>query len=396
MVKFTSVLAAAGFAMLPLASQAATPTLGEVLKASGISANGYVDFGTTVNNRSADGVGGIGGLGAGAAGGAKNGAFRLNQVGLTVTTALSDNFSGTLDVLAGNDALAIATDTAGDIKLKQGYISYKNGGLTVMGGRFITLAGAEVINSSQNANATRSYLFTLQPALHTGVRTSYAFGNVVTLTGGLVNSAVATAPNENNKNKAVELQVAFVPFDGFSNAVTMYQGIEPAQVAGSPDNKVNPLLIDVVSSLQITKALSVGLNYDHIRNTGAAAGYGSGFAAGASPFANAQVTNGIALYSSFQLCDALRLGGRAEYVRQTNNAGAGTLGTDINVQTYTLTSEYGVSKNFSVLSDLRFDKATGYGAGGAVPGVTPFANSTNAADAGNALTSLTVKGIYRF
>lgn len=375
MVKFTSVLAAAGFAMLPLASQAATPTLGDVLKASGIAANGYVDFGTTVNNRGTNtgATSGIGGIG-----GAVDGAFRLNQIGLSVTTGASEGFNGTLDLLAGKDAAAIGADAAGDIKLKQAYVSYANGGLTVMGGRFITLAGSEVINSSQNANATRSILFmTLQPLTHTGVRTSYSFGKMVTLTGGLLNSVNnggGAVDAENNHNKTYEASVAVTPFDGFNNAVTVYVGNEAA--SGTATN--NPLLVDVVSSLQITKALSVGLNYDHARN-GTVAG---------------QQTNGVALYGSFQLCDALRLGGRAEYVKQTNNA-AGTLGTNLNAYEYTLTAEHAVSKNFSVLSDLRFDKNTGY-TGGVLGGETkPYGNGTGA-NAGNALTSLTIKGIYRF
>jgi len=370
MVKFTSVLAAAGFAMLPLASQAATPTLGDVLKASGITANGYVDFGATVNNRGTNGFNGIGGLQ-----GATDGGFRLNQVGLSVTTGASEGFNGTLDLLAGQDAQAIGADGTGDIKLKQAYVSYANGGLTIMGGRFVTLAGTEVINSSQNANATRSLLFTfLQPAQHTGVRTSYSFGKVVTLTGGLLNSATTVGASDNNHNKSYEAQVAVTPFDGFFNAVTMYTGNEAA--SGTATN--NPLLIDVVSSLQITKAISVGMNYDHQRNGTAG-----------------QQTNGVALYSSFQICDALRLGGRAEFVKQTNSA-AGTLGTNQNNQEYTLTAEHSVSKNFSVLSDLRWDKATGYATTGTIASETkPFGNGTGA-NAGNALTSLTIKGIYRF
>ena len=370
MLKFTSVLAAAGFAMLPLASQAATPTLGDVLKASGISANGYVDFGSTINNRGTNAFAGIGGLQ-----GATDGAFRLNQVGLAVTTGTSEGFNGTLDLLAGMDAQAIAADGTGDIKLKQAYVSYGNGGFTVMGGRFITLAGTEVINSSQNANATRSLLFSfVQPAQHTGVRTSYAFGKVVTLTAGLVNSATGAAPaaNDNNHNKSYEAQVAVTPFDGFNNAVTVYVGNEAP--SGTATN--NPLLVDLVSSLQVTKAISLGLNYDHQRNGTAG-----------------QQINGLAGYASLQICDALRLGGRAEFVKQTNNA-AGTLGTNVNNQEYTFTTDYAVSKNFNVLSDLRWDKQTGNTAGTpATP--TPFGNGTGV-NGGNALTSLTIKGIYRF
>lgn len=376
MDKFTRVLAVAGFAMLPLASQAATPTLGEVLKASGITANGYVDFGTTLNNRGAENVGGIGGLN-----GATEGSFRLNQIGLAVTTALSENFSGTLDLLAGQDAIAVASDETAGIKLKQAYVSYTNGGLTVMGGRFVTLAGAEVINSSQNQNATRGLLFTLmQPLSHTGVRASYSFGKMVTLTGGLLNSSNSTAVNDNNHNKSYEVQVAVTPFDGFTNAVTFLQGQE------ATGNGASPMLIDVVSSLQITKALSVGMNYDHARN----GGVNQAFTFGRSTVTGSAVqTNGVALYSSFQLCDALRLGARGEYIEGV--ASPTTADNRVEAFEYTATADYAVSKNFNVLTDVRFDKLIGNTGTG---NLNAFGNSTEGA--GNAMTSLTIKGIYRF
>ena len=395
MSKFTSVLAAAGFAMLPLASQAATPTLGDVLKASGITANGYIDFGNSINNRGTDGYAGVGGLQ-----GAQHGSFRLNQVGLTVNTALSDNFSGVLDVLAGQDAQAIPSDAGSDIVFKQAYINYTSGNLTVMGGRFITLAGSEVINSSQNANATRGLLFSfLQPSTHTGVRATYAIGKTVTVTGGVVNSALATgipilgafAPIgaggaaggvvDNNTQKTLEAQVTFAPFDGFSNALTYYRGIEGKNVADpAPHGTAAPYLVDLVSSLQVTKALSLGLNYDF---------YDTQFAPTDSRM------NGVALYGNLQVCDTLRLGGRGEFVTLANGPGLVPGDSRFNAFEYTLTGGYSVAKNMDIITDVRFDKITG------PQGLTPpvFGQGTfgtASAKNGNALTSLTIKAIYKF
>ena len=411
MLKFTSVLAAAGFAMLPLASQAATPTLGDVLKASGISANGYVDFGSTWNNRGADGVGGIGGLQ-----GAKNASFRLNQVGLAVTTATSEGFSGTLDLLAGQDALGYGGNNGGgDIILKQAYAQYTNGGFTVLGGRFVTLAGFEVVNSSQNQNATRGLLFTiLQPTNHTGVRASYTINKVVTLTGGY-NNSVNGLTTDNNTQKTLEAQVAVSPFDGFNNALTFYYGTETASnnapnapFAGMNNNKFNPYLVDLVSSLQVTKALSLGLNYDYAYDqpfaptisVGGAAPTGAVTAASG----NGARSHGIASYASFQICNDLRLGGRAEYITTSFNQGVlSPTDSRVNQFEYTLTSDYAVTKNFSVLSDVRFDKQigpNGYTPGTRFAGTTTtlggFAPSNASNGGGNAMTSVTIKGIYRF
>lgn len=406
MLKFTSVLAAAGFAMLPLASQAATPTLGDVLKASGITANGYVDFGSTWNNRGTDGYAGVGGLQ-----GAKDVSFRLNQVDLAVTTALSEGFNGTLEVLAGQDAQAITADGTGDIKFKQAYASYTNGGLTVMGGRYITLAGSEVINSSQNINATRGLLFSfLQPSTHTGVRASYAFGKVVTLTGGYANSALAVGVPfvgtggaaaltvDNNPQKTLEAQVAVTPFDGFNNALTYYRGVEQG---GATTPRSAPALLDLVSSIQVTKALSFGLNYDWYNAQNVFAGTG-----GVANTTSSQI-HGVALYSNFQICEALRLAGRAEYVEGSSTlyTGAGTpTGTDSRFDgfEYTLTTGYAVAKNFDVITDVRFDKLIGTGGntgagtnvfGQGAPNFTPANGDTTK---GNALTSVTVKAIYKF
>jgi hypothetical protein len=375
MFKFTSVLAAAGFAMLPLASQAATPTLGDVLKASGISANGYVDFGSTWNNRGVNGIGGIGGLA-----GANNVSFRLNQVGLAVTTATSEGFSGTLDLLAGQDAPQYGGNNGGgDIILKQAYAQYSNGGFTILGGRFVTLAGFEVVNSSQNQNATRGLLFTMmQPTNHTGVRASYAFGKVVTLTSGFSNSAAASATNDNNTQKTLEAQVAVTPFDGFNNALTFYRGIETPDInngAVTPNNKTAPFLLDFVSSLQVTKALSLGLNYDFTRAQNVAG----------------TATHGVATYASFQICNDLRLGGRAEFMEASNSATPG-LDSRVTAFEYTFTTDYAATKNFNVLTDVRFDKRIG--ANGTTPAA--FVAAQNVGNTGNAMTSVTVKGIYRF
>jgi hypothetical protein len=376
MFKFTSVLAAAGFAMLPLASQAATPTLGDVLKASGISANGYVDFGSTWNNRGSDNIPGVGQL---TNGNGRNVSFRLNQVGLAVTTATSEGFSGTLDLLAGQDATQYGPNNAagGDIVLKQAYAQYSNGGFTVLGGRFVTLAGFEVVNSSQNQNATRSLLFQVQPLSHTGVRASYAFNKVVTVTSGFSNSA-GGATNDNNTQKTLEAQVAVTPFDGFNNALTFYRGIETPKLAapGTPNDKRAPFLLDLVSSLQVTKSISLGLNYDFIRLQDVAGTAG----------------HGVATYASFQICNDLRLGGRAELLEASNSATPG-LDSRVTAFEYTFTTDYAATKNFNVLTDVRFDKANG--ANGVTP--RPFAAANLAPPStADAATSITVKGIYRF
>src|SRR5258708_30930324 len=75
--------------------------------------------------------------------------------------------------------------------LKEGYIEYlapAGKGLTVDFGKFVTNAGAEVIETKDNWNYSRGLLFSWAiPYFHYGVRAKYAFNGKVTLTGFLLN-----------------------------------------------------------------------------------------------------------------------------------------------------------------------------------------------------------------
>lgn len=75
--------------------------------------------------------------------------------------------------------------------LKEGYFSYLapvGKGLQVDVGKFVTPAGAEVIESKDNWNYTRSLLFYYAiPYFHYGARAKYVFNDKFSLTGYLVN-----------------------------------------------------------------------------------------------------------------------------------------------------------------------------------------------------------------
>ena len=61
-------------------------------------------------------------------------------------------------------------------------------GLTVDVGKFVTPAGAEVIENKDNYNYSRGLLFALAiPYYHAGARVGYAVSDTVSLTGYLVN-----------------------------------------------------------------------------------------------------------------------------------------------------------------------------------------------------------------
>ncbi|MGO9450226.1 MAG: outer membrane beta-barrel protein [Candidatus Binataceae bacterium] len=75
----------------------------------------------------------------------------------------------------------------------QYYLTYTaplGSGVSIQGGRFVTLLGAEIIPTytNQNYNETRGLLFTLgEPLTHTGFQAGYTFNDYVAFTGSLNN-----------------------------------------------------------------------------------------------------------------------------------------------------------------------------------------------------------------
>jgi len=113
-------------------------------------------------------------------------------------------------VIAGEDARILhlaedGHDTSFDVR--QAFLQYATGNLTVMAGKFVTLAGAEVINPTLNTNFSRSLLFfDSEPLTHTGVRAAYAMGEF-TFIGGVNNGWNSTSTSYGSKTG--ELSVAY-------------------------------------------------------------------------------------------------------------------------------------------------------------------------------------------
>ena len=92
----------------------------------------------------------------------------------------------------------------------QAYVSYVvpvGKGLTVDFGKFYTPVGSEVIETKDNFNYTRSFLFTYGPYTHTGFRAKYAFNDKVALTGFLVNGWDTFLDNNRAKTGGVSLSL---------------------------------------------------------------------------------------------------------------------------------------------------------------------------------------------
>jgi len=106
------------------------------------------------------------------------------------------------------------------------YIVPLGNGLKIQFGKMNTLIGYEVINSFENANFSRSFMFgTGQAFTTTGVRFTYTFNPLITTVFGVVNGWDNV--DDNNRGKTIEYLVALTPHERFG--VTWYGSYGPEQ-----------------------------------------------------------------------------------------------------------------------------------------------------------------------
>lgn len=317
------VVAMASLAFFPAASFAATPTLAEVLDASGISVTGHASGSYLYAHRD---------------GGDSQNTFTFNQAALQVSKLPAEGFGGLVDVYGGQDVVGgtfnFPTGFNGfggansDFNLHQAYVQYATGGLTVIAGKFATLAGAEVASDAANASGIRSILFTMQPFTHTGVRAAYKFNDMFTAYAGVNNSAYGATTLDllnatSHDQKTVEMGMALAPIKNLTINVTDYLGTEEI-------GRTN--LLDFVTTYTMGD-LSLGLNGDYFTaKTGGVK----------------QSLTGAALYAGYKVNSSFRTAVRGEIV-ETRDSPL----TDKNrVTEVTLTGAYAVGKNFELIGDV--------------------------------------------
>lgn len=277
MSKNISAIYALGLSMLPVLAHAApAPTLGDVLSASGISVTGYLDSSYNYLSGSGFFTNGTGGFGTqDRVFDYQHNSFNVNMIDLTAQSKPSTGFGGLFEINAGSDAAVIAPypyysgisyngGHGHQFDVQQAYMQYATGPLTVMAGKFVTLAGAEVITSPEDVNFSRSILFGYAiPFTHTGVRAIYTVNPSVSLTFGVNNGwdQVTTPMGP----KTVELGTTITPVKPLTVTADYYEGreyvLEPASnmtTGAAGDRK----LLDLVAVYTVTTPLTVTLNYD--------------------------------------------------------------------------------------------------------------------------------------
>lgn len=333
-----TVTACCAIATLPAvtlaAEEAAAPTgpgLTDVLTASGITAHGYVDAGYTYDS----------GLGNYRAFDTQHNGFDLRQAGLTLAYQPTEGFGGLVNLTAGHDAGLIHSyggDT-GNFDVTQAYVQYATGSWTVMGGKFATLAGAEVINPTANTNVSRSLLFyATEPLTHTGVRAVYAVDSTLSFTFGLNNGWDQLT--DLNSQKTLELGMSYAPIKALTLAVQGYYGTEPTEAGGG-----SRTLIDFVGTYNVTDSLSFVLSYDY---------FSQGKAALNEEAVGTAKAQGFAGYLNYAIDDQWRMSLRAEYLDDQDGY---RTGIKQKLKEETLTFGYAPTKAVELRAELRADQS---------------------------------------
>jgi hypothetical protein len=201
--------------------------------------------------------------------------------------------------------------------------------ISIDAGRFVTSAGAEVIEANKNWLYSRSLLFYGIPLLHTGLRVNLAALGTIASPELVISLQLVNGWNndpDNNSDKTFGLNVTYTPPDaGLTAAATTYIGKE---VAGSDTRMV----IDALVTKDIGD-ISVGANVDYFK-IGSANWFG------------------VAAMGRYILSDAFNLAARAEYLKSKNGA---YMPVDGSMYEVTGQAAWTVDKHYELRFEVRAD-----------------------------------------
>lgn len=210
-------------------------------------------------------------------------------------------------------------------EVQEAYVSYlapAGKGLQVDIGKWVTQHGAEVIESKDNWNYTRSILFAWAiPYYHSGVRMNYTFSDKVAFGANISNGW--NNVSENNTGKTLGLMLTLKP----TSSVSFMQNYMVGPEQGGDDSPVRHLY-DATLSYTATPKVSMMLNYD----------YGKDSVDGDS--VNWQ---GIAAYLKYQANSKFAIVPRVEWFKDSHGFSTGTAQK---LKEFTLTFELKPVDNF--------------------------------------------------
>ena len=364
------VASAADAPAAPAAPAAAVPSFADMLTNWGLTASGYVAASYYASNGYPGNIHQFD---------TKHNTFQLDEAGFQLAYQPKQGFGALVDVIAGEDARILKAaeggqsgDSGGTVDVRQAYLQYAGGPLTVIAGKFVTLAGAEVINPTLNTNFSRSILFfDSEPLTHTGVRATWAVNDTLNLIAGVNNGWNTTDTDFGSKTG--EVGAAWTPNKIFSLTAQAYFGKAGSYSAFDSDRT----LIDVVATYNATSSLTFVLNADwDQQQDGVTNAFG---------MAHSATWGGIAGYVNYAFSDQWRVSTRIEYFDDKDGFATGT---EQHLWEGTVTFGYAPTKSFELRAELRYDSAQDPAA--FVRGIEP------ATTFGSNLSEIALQGVYKF
>jgi hypothetical protein len=224
-------------------------------------------------------------------------------------------------------------------------------GLTLKGGKFVTLLGYEVIESPNNLNFSRSFLFSFAiPLTHVGALATYAVTDWLSVTAGpVVGWDIA---DDNNGAMSWMGQIAVTPMKDLSTNLNWISGKEYSyDTSGQLRNGGVRTVLDFVGSYTGIKNLTLGANVDYGWE------YGEAFLKSIATRSDADANWwGYAGYVAYDWTEKLRTAFRGEYFTDPTGARTGA-GQKVSLWEMTATVQYKIWKGLVGRLEYRHDDA---------------------------------------
>jgi len=292
-----------------------------------------------------------------------------------------------IDIMYGSDTTTVAADglTGDAVDLQQAYVEYiaplpnlfENDrffpdSVKIQAGRFVTLAGYEVIEGPDNWNISRAMLFGLAiPFTHTGVRFNFGLLDDYFDVYFGINNGWDQAIDVNS-DKTLEWGIGYEPIEDVSVFHAFYLGQEGA------GNATNRFLVTNVIQWAATDKLTLVGDID--------------YGVDANAFdPNSGDWYGFAGYANYQFTEKFAMTYRIEFF--TDDSALRTGLADDHFVGNTITAEYKLTPNLITRAELRIDAASDRKV--LSPGITdPIAGPSSGTGGDSTQTTIGAQMIY--
>jgi len=267
--------------------------------------------------------------------------------GVTLTAGLDSQKNHSLGIFRSSEDQFPFRNTS-KFDVLEAYVSARlplGSGLTVSGGKFVSLLGYENPEGPLNLNWSRGYLYTFAgPTTVTGGFVSYTFLGWLTVGVGAVTGSDTTADNNSTPSGTGEIAVELA--NGFSGTLGWLIGPEQDN-QNTHTRYVLDLVLSYTGLNRTTLALEATYGYeDH-----------EAFLASLHTRRNTNAAWwGWALYGAYEWTAKIRTALRQEYFQDTDGARTG-FGSMLRLWSTTLTADYRVWKGLEFRLEYRHDAA---------------------------------------